>query len=26
VLAVWAKMVLDLLIRPDVLVGYKGGH
>jgi uncharacterized membrane protein YfcA len=26
VLIVWAKMVIDLLVRPDILVAYKGGH
>jgi uncharacterized membrane protein YfcA len=26
VLAVWIKMVIDLLVRPDILVAYKGGH
>jgi len=26
VLAVWVKMILDLLMRPDIMVGYKGGH
>lgn len=26
VLAVWAKMVIDLLVRPDILVAYRGGH
>jgi hypothetical protein len=26
VLAVWAKMILDLLMRPDIMVAYKGGH
>jgi uncharacterized membrane protein YfcA len=26
VLVVWAKMVTDLLVRPDILVAYKGGH
>jgi uncharacterized membrane protein YfcA len=26
VLAVWAKMVFDLLVRPEILVAYKGGH
>jgi uncharacterized membrane protein YfcA len=26
VLIVWAKMVLDLFVRPDILVAYKGGH
>ena len=26
VLIVWAKMVLDLLVRPDILVAYRGGH
>jgi uncharacterized membrane protein YfcA len=26
VLVVWAKMVFDLLVRPDILVAYKGGH
>jgi uncharacterized membrane protein YfcA len=26
VLIVWGKMVLDLLVRPDVLVAYRGGH
>jgi len=26
VLVVWAKMLFDLLVRPDILVAYKGGH
>jgi uncharacterized membrane protein YfcA len=26
VLAVWIKMVFDLLVRPEFLVAYKGGH
>lgn len=26
VLAVWAKMILDLLMRPAALVAYRGGH
>jgi uncharacterized membrane protein YfcA len=26
VLAVWAKMMMDLLVRPEILVAYRGGH
>jgi uncharacterized membrane protein YfcA len=26
VLLVWIKMVFDLLLRPEILVAYKGGH
>jgi uncharacterized protein len=26
VLVVWVKMIFDLLIRPVIMVGYKGGH
>jgi uncharacterized membrane protein YfcA len=26
VLVVWAKMLFDLLVHPDILVAYRGGH